>query len=82
MWLAKRQTSTSRSTTESEVVALAESLFHEAIPALELWELLLGRKVELNIKEDNQATIKVIRKGYSHKLRHLNRVQFNQRTPR
>ena len=34
MWLAKRQTSTSRSTTESEVVALAESLFHEAIPAL------------------------------------------------
>ena len=74
MWLAKRQTSTSRSTTESEVVALAESLFHEAVPALELWELILGRKVELNIKEDNQATIKIIRKGYSHKLRHLNRV--------
>ena len=35
---------------------------------------MLDRKVSLLIREDNQATIKVIRKGYSHKLRHLPRV--------
>ena len=32
MWLSKRQTSTSRSTTEAEVVSLAASLFSEALP--------------------------------------------------
>ena len=42
-WVSKRQTSTSRSTTESEVVSLAYSLYQEGLPALQLWELLLGR---------------------------------------
>ena len=41
---------------------------------MDLWELVLDRKVSLLVREDNQATIKVIRKGYSHKLRHLPRV--------
>eukprot|EP00973_Karenia_brevis_P054439 7565294-Karenia_brevis.AAC.1 len=31
-WLCKRQTSTSRSTTESEIISLAASLFQEALP--------------------------------------------------
>ena len=56
-WVSKRQTSTSRSTTESEVVSLAYSLYQEGLPALQLWELLLGRTVTLKILEDNQATI-------------------------
>ena len=33
--------------------------------------MLLGRAVELEIKQDNQATIVVAKKGYSHKLRHV-----------
>ena len=37
-WVSKRQTSTSRSTTESEVVSLAHSLYQEGLPALQLWE--------------------------------------------
>ena len=69
MWLCKKQTATARSTTEAEVVALAASFFTEAVPQLDLWETLLGRKVELWILEDNQATIKIIRKGFSQKLR-------------
>jgi hypothetical protein len=73
-WLAKRQTSTSRSTTEAELVALAKSLFDEALPFLSLFELILGRPVELLILEDNQATIKIARKGYSSKLRHVPRT--------
>ena len=73
-WLSKRQTATSRSTTESEVVSLAHSLYQEGLPALQLWERLLQRSVALRIQEDNQATILVVRKGYSPKLRHITRT--------
>ena len=73
-WLSKRQTSTSRSTTESEVISLAHSVFSEGIPALALWEVLLKRTVSLKIHEDNQATILVVRKGFSPKLRHISRT--------
>ena len=70
-WVCKKQTSVSRSTTESEVI---HSLFLEALPALSLWETLLGRSVVLEVLEDNQATIIVVRKGYSPKLRHIQRT--------
>ena len=73
-WVSKRQTSTSRSTTESEIVSLAHSLYQEGLPALQLWELLLGRPVALRVLEDNQATILVVRTGYSPKLRHITRT--------
>ena len=73
-WISKRQTSTSRSTTESEVVSLAHSLYQEGLPALQLWELLLARSVTLRVHEDNQATILVVKKGYSPKLRHMTRT--------
>ena len=66
--LVRRQTATSRSTTESEVVSLAHGLFSEAIPMLDLFSLLLERPVQLVIEEDNQATIKVVNNGYSSKL--------------
>ena len=62
-WVSKRQTSTSRSTTESEVVSLAHSLFQEGLPAFYSWEMLLGRTVTLRVLEDNQATILVVRTG-------------------
>ena len=40
---------------------------------LTLWDTLLGRSVTLTIKEDNEATIEILRKGYSAKLRHVPR---------
>ena len=52
----------------------AYSLYQEGLPALQLWELLLGRTVTLKVLEDNQATILVVRKGYSPKLRHITRT--------
>ena len=73
-WVSKRQTSTSRSTTESEVISLVYSLYQEGIPSLQLWELLLQRSVKLRVMEDNQATILVVKKGYSPKLRHITRT--------
>jgi hypothetical protein len=74
MWSSKRQTSVSRSTTEAEVIAVASAVFGEAIPVLELWETVLQRPVDLIIHEDNQATIQVVERGYSSKLRHITRT--------
>ena len=73
-WVSKRQTSTSRSTMESEVVSLAHSLYQEGLPALQLWELLLARSAVLKVLEDNQASILVVRKGCCPKLRHMTRT--------
>ena len=64
MWSSKRQTSVSRSTTEAEVIAMASAVFGEAIPVLQLFETVLERQVNLIIQEDNQATIKVVERGY------------------
>ena len=41
---------------------------------MNFWEALLGRPVSLEILEDNQATIKIVKKGYSQKLRHISRT--------
>ena len=73
-WVSKKQTAVSRSTTESETVALADILFLEAIPLAELFSTLLERDVLLRIREDNEACAKVCTAGYSKKLRHLKRV--------
>ena len=73
-WVSKKQTSVSRSTTEAEVVSLAHSLMLEALPMLSALEFILGRSVRLAVLEDNEATIKVVQKGYSPKLRHCSRT--------
>ena len=50
-------------------------MFKEAIPTIDLWCTLLGRDVECVCLEDNQATITVVKKGFSPKLRHILRTQ-------
>ena len=70
----KRQTASSRSTTEAETVSLAYSLFHEAIPALTFWCKIVERDVTIVVWEDNQANIKVIQKDFSTRLRHISRT--------
>lgn len=74
MWSSKRQTSTSRSTTEAEVIAMATAIFGEAIPVVQLFETALGRRVDLQVCEDNTATMQVVQRGYSPKLRHISRT--------
>ena len=41
-WVSKKQTSVSRSTTKSEVISLAHSLFLEALPMMSLWDISLA----------------------------------------
>ena len=46
----------------------------EALPAQHLFELILGRPFRVVVHEDNEATITIVRKGYSPKLRAMQRT--------
>ena len=74
MWSSERQTSVNRSTTEAEVIAMANAVFGEAIPILQLFETVLERPVSLITQEDNQATIKFVENGCSSKLCRISRT--------
>ena len=50
-------------------MSLAHSLYSESIPAMQLWDQLLLRALE-----DREATIIVVKKGYSPKKRHITRA--------
>ena len=73
-WVSKVQSSVSRSTSESEIVALAHSLFLEALPMCAMWDMILGRSVDLVIHEDTKAAILIAESGFSSKLRHISRT--------
>ena len=74
-WLSKKQSTVARSTTEAETVALSYVLYEEGLSMLELWKQLLQRDVKLRVREDNEATAKIVLAGYSKRLRHLRRTQ-------
>ena len=46
----------------------------EGIPALELWEIFLGRTPKLTLCEDNQAAAQIVRTGKPQRLRHVRRT--------
>ena len=73
-WVHHKQTATSKSTIEAESVALGNTLLQEGYPILDFFETVFGKKIIFRIKEDNTATIKVLKKGYSNKLRHVSRT--------
>ena len=70
----KKQSCVSHSTPEAEIVAADLEVRSEGLPALQLWELVLGRKVELDFQEDNAAAITIMKAGRSPALRHLART--------
>ena len=71
-WLFKKQNIITRSATEAEIVVL---LYEEGLSILELWKQFLQRDVRLSVREDNEATAKIVLAGYNKKLRYLRRVQ-------
>jgi hypothetical protein len=73
-WCSKKQVATASSTAEAETMSLSYGLRRSALSSLDLIEVYLGRKVKLIVHEDNEACIKVINKGYSPALRHLERT--------
>eukprot|EP00971_Amphidinium_carterae_P096965 1919553-Amphidinium_carterae.2 len=74
-WCSKRQTSTSVSTAETELVAMTSAVKESAIPAQVLPAVAFGKGVPLRMYEDNDACSSIVKSGYSPKLRHLVRTQ-------
>jgi hypothetical protein len=72
--ISKKQGCVSHSTPEAELVAADLAVRAEGLPALTLWETILGRPVKLVFEEDNQAAIVVLKSGFSPALRHMGRT--------
>ena len=76
-WSVKRQGSTSSSTAEAETVALCYAVKHEGLLTLILFDDLLAgarRPVDLVGNVDNTQAITAVHKGYSKKLKFLERT--------
>jgi hypothetical protein len=73
MWGSKRQTCTSSSTAESELVSLSRFVRESLMPAELVWNQVLEREVASTVMEDNSAAISVVDSGYSSTLRFLAR---------
>ena len=73
-WASRKQTIASHSSVEAEIVALASALRLEGIPALDLWEKILGRVPEVIVYEDNQSAATLVKTGKFPKLRHVARL--------
>ena len=75
---SRRQTATSHSTLEAEIISADEAIRRELLPALPLWECLLGHPPKAEFMEDNQAVVKVCKAGGSQKLMHLPRTPYRR----
>ena len=73
-WQAKKQGSVARSTTEAEVISMASGMFSEALNTQVFIEYLLQKPINIRFHQDNDAVLKILRNGYSARLRHMNRV--------
>ena len=58
-----KQKCVSHCTSESEIVAADSGLRKEGLPALQMWDVLFGRKATLTVYEDNSACLQIIKTG-------------------
>ena len=63
--LSKNQTSVSKSTPEAAIVSLDHAVYKLGLPALSMWEYMLGRRFRLRVMEDNEAAIRVTITGHN-----------------
>ena len=63
------------STVEAEIVSADTAVRAVGLPALNLWEPVLGRAVSLTLIEDNESTAAIIRSGRNPTMIHMSRTQ-------
>ena len=73
-WQSKRQSSVARSTTEAELIAMANGLYGEVYNLQSFVQQLVGSQIEVKFFQDNSAVLQVLEAGYSARLRHCGRV--------
>ena len=71
---SKKQSCVSHSSVESELVACNHGLRTVGIPALDLWSVILGKDMRMDLYQDNQATARIVATGRAPTLRHVHRV--------
>ena len=71
---SRKQTAVSHSTVEAEIVAADHAVRTSGLPALQLWETLLSRPLQLEVYQDNQATARIMSTGRVPTLRHCKRT--------
>ena len=71
---SKKQTAVSHSTPEAEIISADHGVRNSGLPAIGLWEVLLGKKLVLKLEEDNSAAKRVAETGRNPTMRHLNRT--------
>ncbi len=70
----KKQTAVSHSTVEAEIVAAYHAIRTGGLPALQLWEGLLNRPLQLEVYRGSQATARIMSTGRAPTLRHIKRT--------
>jgi hypothetical protein len=73
-WRSSQQTCSSSSTAEAETVSLSVGLRTEGFPTQLLFEAIMGVSMHVECLVDNSQAIAAVKKGYSKKLRHLERT--------
>ena len=74
---SKKQTCVSHSTPEAEIVSADHAVRVHGVPALSLWERLLGLPRDhlvIDFHEDNATAVQVLKSGYSATMRHIERT--------
>ena len=71
---SKKQTAVSHSIVEAELVSCDLGLRTMGLPALTLWEVLLGRPPKLDLYQGTQATMRILQTGKAPTLRHIKRT--------
>jgi hypothetical protein len=75
--MSKKQSCVSHSTPEAEIVAADMVMKSIGIPALQLWDTILGKpgtRLKAKFREDNEAAIKIFKSGKNPTMRHMQRT--------
>ena len=71
---AVRQTCVAHFTPEADMVSANSAIRLMGLPSLDLWEVVLGRKVALDLIEDNESIIQIVKTGRNLSMRHMSRA--------
>ncbi|CAK0813605.1 unnamed protein product, partial [Prorocentrum cordatum] len=72
-WASQTQTATSSATAESETLAMSKNVRMDALPMADMLAKM-GAKTNIVVLVDNTQAIAAVERGYSKKLRHLERA--------